>query len=103
MISQLQPDIIWVGLSTPKQELFMAEYLPQLATKVMIGVGAAFDYHTGYLKDSPRWVKHLGLQWLHRLAQEPTRLWKRYLINNPAFLSQAFLQLTRLRRFDLLH
>lgn len=103
LVSRLKPDIIWIGLSTPKQELFMAEYLPQLATTVMIGVGAAFDYHTGHLKDSPQWVKRSGLQWLHRLAQEPGRLWKRYLINNPAFLSQAVLQITGLRRFDLPH
>jgi N-acetylglucosaminyldiphosphoundecaprenol N-acetyl-beta-D-mannosaminyltransferase len=102
LVSRLQPDIMWVGLSTPKQELFMAEYLPTLDTKVMIGVGAAFDYHTGHLKDSPRWVKHLGMQWLHRLAQEPGRLWKRYLVNNPAFVSQAVLQLTGIRHFDLL-
>jgi len=102
LLQPLRPDITWVGLSTPKQELFMAEYLPRLDTTVMIGVGAAFDYHTGRLKDSPAWVKQLGWQWLHRLAQEPRRLWKRYLLNNPAFVSQAVLQLTGLRRFDLL-
>ena len=101
-VSRLQPDIIWIGLSTPKQELFMAEYLPYLDTKVMIGVGAAFDYHTGRLKDSPPWIKQMGLQWLHRLAQEPRRLWKRYLVNNPAFVTQAVLQLTGIRHFDLL-
>jgi N-acetylglucosaminyldiphosphoundecaprenol N-acetyl-beta-D-mannosaminyltransferase len=101
LIQQLHPDILWVGLSTPKQERFMAEYLPRLDTTLMIGVGAAFDYHTGRLKDSPRWMKQLGLQWLHRLVQEPKRLWKRYLINNPLFLSQAILQMTGIRRFDL--
>jgi N-acetylglucosaminyldiphosphoundecaprenol N-acetyl-beta-D-mannosaminyltransferase len=101
LVSRLHPDIIWVGLSTPKQELFMAHYLPSLETRVTIGVGAAFDYHTGRLKDSPQWLKPLGLQWLHRLAQEPRRLWKRYLVNNPAFVSQAILQLTGIRHFDL--
>jgi N-acetylglucosaminyldiphosphoundecaprenol N-acetyl-beta-D-mannosaminyltransferase len=100
-IDRLRPDIVWVGLSTPKQEQFMAEYLPLLNTTVMIGVGAAFDFHTGRLKDSPSWIKQLGLQWLHRLLQEPRRLWKRYLLNNPAFLVNAFLQLTNIRRFDL--
>ncbi len=100
-IDRLRPDIVWVGLSTPKQEKFMAEYLPHLNTTVMIGVGAAFDFHTGRLKDSPAWIKQLGLQWLHRLLQEPRRLWKRYLLNNPAFLVNAFLQLTSIRRFDL--
>jgi N-acetylglucosaminyldiphosphoundecaprenol N-acetyl-beta-D-mannosaminyltransferase len=101
IIDRLRPDIIWVGLSTPKQEYFMAEYLPLLNTTVMIGVGAAFDFHTGRLKDSPAWIKQLGLQWLHRFLQEPRRLWKRYLLNNPAFLMNAFLQVTNIRRFDL--
>jgi N-acetylglucosaminyldiphosphoundecaprenol N-acetyl-beta-D-mannosaminyltransferase len=100
-IARVRPDIFWVGLSTPKQERFMAEYLPRLDTTLMIGVGAAFDFHTGRLKDSPAWVKQLGLQWLHRLFQEPTRLWKRYLINNPVFLAQAALQLLGARQFDL--
>lgn len=100
-IDRLRPDIVWVGLSTPKQERFMAEYLPHLHTTLMIGVGAAFDFHTGRLRDSPRWVKQLGLQWLDRLLQEPRRLWKRYLFNNPAFLANALLQLASIRRFDL--
>ncbi len=102
-IASVQPDIVWIGLSTPKQERFMAEYLPRLDCTLMIGVGAAFDFHSGKLKDSPSWVKQLGLQWLHRLLQEPARLWKRYLINNPLFLAQAILQVTGLRRFDLSH
>lgn len=97
----LRPDITWVGLSTPKQDYFMAEYLNRLNTTLMVGVGAAFDFHTGRLKDSPEWIKTLGLQWVHRLAQEPRRLWKRYLINNPRFLAHAFLQLTNVRRYGL--
>lgn len=100
-IARRRPDIIWVGLSTPKQERFMAEYLPLLNTTLMIGVGAAFDFHTGRLTDSPPWVKQLGLQWAHRLAQEPSRLWKRYLLNNPLFLARAALQLSGIRRFEL--
>jgi N-acetylglucosaminyldiphosphoundecaprenol N-acetyl-beta-D-mannosaminyltransferase len=99
LLSRLRPDIIWVGLSTPKQECFMAESFNHLQTTLMIGVGAAFDFHTGRLKDSPQWVKKLGLQWLHRLYQEPARLWKRYLINNTLFLANVSLQLTGLRRF----
>jgi len=86
MVAHLQPDIFWVGLSTPKQERFMAEYLPKLETKVMLGVGAAFDIHTGRINDSPAWLQRLGLQWAHRLCQEPRRLWKRYLYNNPRFV-----------------
>jgi N-acetylglucosaminyldiphosphoundecaprenol N-acetyl-beta-D-mannosaminyltransferase len=96
-----KPDIIWVGLSTPKQERFMARYLPVLDTKLMIGVGAAFLFHTGALQDSPKWVKGAGLQWLHRFLQEPSRLWKRYLVNNPRFIFCVLLQLIGLRRYTL--
>jgi N-acetylglucosaminyldiphosphoundecaprenol N-acetyl-beta-D-mannosaminyltransferase len=90
-----RPDLFWVGLSTPKQEYFMATYLPRLEAKVMIGVGAAFDIHTGRARDAPRWVKVIGMQWLHRLCQEPRRLWKRYLYNNPIFIYKITKQLLR--------
>jgi N-acetylglucosaminyldiphosphoundecaprenol N-acetyl-beta-D-mannosaminyltransferase len=99
--SRLTPDIVWVGLSTPKQEQFMAENLGLLDCRVMIGVGAAFDIHTGSVKDAPQWMKNAGLQWLHRLCQEPSRLWKRYLINNAAFLLQVAMQFTGIKRFEL--
>jgi GDP-D-mannose 3',5'-epimerase len=95
------PDIVWVGISTPKQEKFMADNFRRLPCKVMIGVGAAFDIHTGHVKDAPEWIKAAGLQWAHRLCQEPGRLWKRYLVNNPAFLAALSLQLTGLRRYRL--
>jgi N-acetylglucosaminyldiphosphoundecaprenol N-acetyl-beta-D-mannosaminyltransferase len=75
----------------------MAEHVRKLPAKLMIGVGAAFDIHTGTLKDSPAWVKQAGLQWLHRLIQEPARLWRRYLINNPKFLYRVMLQLLGLK------
>jgi N-acetylglucosaminyldiphosphoundecaprenol N-acetyl-beta-D-mannosaminyltransferase len=100
-VGRLKPDLFWVGLSTPKQERFMAEYLPRLETKLMIGVGAAFDIHAGLLQDSPKWVKSAGLQWCHRLVQEPGRLWKRYLLNNPLFLCKIALQLGRFTRYRL--
>jgi N-acetylglucosaminyldiphosphoundecaprenol N-acetyl-beta-D-mannosaminyltransferase len=66
----------------------------------MIGVGAAFDIHAGLLKDSPRWVKKAGLQWSHRLIQEPKRLWKRYLLNNPYFVWKIVLQLAGLTHHE---
>jgi N-acetylglucosaminyldiphosphoundecaprenol N-acetyl-beta-D-mannosaminyltransferase len=100
-VRSLQPDIVWVGLSTPKQERFMARYLPLLDTKLMIGVGAAFLLHTGAIQDSPTWVKRAGLQWLHRLLQEPSRLWKRYLLNNPLFIFCALLQFVGLKHYPL--
>lgn len=101
-ISRVKPDVIWVGLSTPKQERFMAEMIDRLDCTLMIGVGAAFDIHTGNLRDAPDWVKRAGLQWLHRLGQEPRRLWKRYLVNNSAFVWNATLQLSGLRRYELM-
>ena len=100
-IASLKPDIFWVGLSTPKQERFMAEYLPQLETLVMVGVGAAFDVHTGRIQDAPHWMKTAGLQWLHRLAQEPRRLWRRYLYNNPRFVLKMTSQLLGLSKYSL--
>lgn len=100
-VSELAPDFIWVGLSTPKQEQFMAESFGSLNCKIMLGVGAAFDIHTGRVKDAPDWIKKSGLQWLHRLFQEPSRLWKRYLVNNSGFLIRIAFQLAGLRRYRL--
>lgn len=101
MVNRVQPDIIWVGISTPKQERFMARYLPLLDTTLMFGVGAAFDFHTGRIADCADWIKRAGLQWLDRLIQDPKHLWKRYLCNNPPFLFYSFLQFTGLRVYLL--
>jgi len=79
----------------------MAEYLPKLDTKLMIGVGAAFDIHTGRIKDSPDWLQAMGLQWVHRMCQEPRRLWKRYLYNNPRFIVRITSQLLGFRKYEL--
>ena len=98
-IRELKPDLIWVGISTPKQERFMMRFLPLLDSTVMFGVGAAFDFHTGRIKDAPQWVKGAGLQWLHRLIQDPRRLFWRYLRNNSSFLWHITLQLTGLREY----
>jgi N-acetylglucosaminyldiphosphoundecaprenol N-acetyl-beta-D-mannosaminyltransferase len=85
-IRTLKPDVFWVGLGTPKQEKFMAEYIHKLDTRLMIGVGAAFDFHSGRVKQAPKWMQRNGLEWAFRLYQEPRRLWRRYLHNNPVFL-----------------
>jgi N-acetylglucosaminyldiphosphoundecaprenol N-acetyl-beta-D-mannosaminyltransferase len=97
-IATLKPDITWIGIGCPKQEIFMARYLPNLETKLMVGVGAAFDFHTGRIRDCANWMKRAGLQWLHRLLQDPRRLWWRYLRNNPAFLWRITLQMLHVRR-----
>ena len=81
-----KPDIIWVGLGSPKQDLWMHLNRPRLQAPVLVGVGAAFDFLAGVKPQAPRWMQHIGLEWLFRLCCEPRRLWKRYLIGNCLFL-----------------
>jgi N-acetylglucosaminyldiphosphoundecaprenol N-acetyl-beta-D-mannosaminyltransferase len=100
-VRQLKPDIFWVGLSTPKQEKFMARYWKELDATLFFGVGAAFDFHAGRVRQAPRWMQRSGLEWFFRLCCEPRRLWKRYLKNNPLFLWRALCQLTRLKKYNL--
>lgn len=83
-------DVIWVGLGSPKQDLWMAQHRPHLNAPLLIGVGAAFDMLAGVKRQAPRWMQRTGLEWLFRLLQEPGRLGKRYLIYNPKFLWLAF-------------
>jgi N-acetylglucosaminyldiphosphoundecaprenol N-acetyl-beta-D-mannosaminyltransferase len=101
IVEKANADVLWVGLSTPKQERFMAAHIGKLNVKLMAGVGAAFDIHTGRIKDAPAWMKRAGLQWLHRLAQDPRRLWRRYCINNPRFVWSIGLQFVGLRRYSI--
>lgn len=79
----------------------MAAHLGRLETKIMMGVGAAFDFHAGRVRQAPRWVQRSGFEWLFRLCQEPRRLWKRYLRNNPLFLWKVAGQWLGLRRYSL--
>ena len=97
----LKPDVLWCGLSTPKQERFMFAYANNLPVNMMVGVGAAFDLLSGNLDEAPTWMKKTGLQWLYRMIKEPKRLWRRYLTNNPKFVWATFLQLTHLKQFDI--
>jgi N-acetylglucosaminyldiphosphoundecaprenol N-acetyl-beta-D-mannosaminyltransferase len=98
-INAAAPDIVWVGLSTPKQEKWMAAHVDKLDA-VLVGVGAAFDFHAGTKPQSPRWMQRSGLEWCFRLLTEPRRLWKRYLYNNPRFVLAVLLQLSGLRRYS---
>jgi len=93
-IAAARPDILWVGLSTPKQEKFMAEFLPRLEVTLMVGVGAAFDFHSGRVRQAPRWMQRSGLEWFYRLCREPRRLAWRYFRNNPWFVLKSVGQLT---------
>jgi len=98
-VAEVRPDCFWVGLSTPKQERFMAAHLGKLEATLMFGVGAAFDFHAGRVPQAPPLLQKAGLEWAYRLAKEPKRLWRRYLKNNPLFLGRVFLQLTGLRKY----
>jgi len=101
MINQAAPDIVWVGLSTPKQERWMAAHVGRVEAPVFIGVGAAFDFLAGRKRQAPRWMQRNGLEWLFRLLTEPRRLWRRYLVNNPLFVLLVLAQALGLRRYSL--
>ncbi len=100
-IARLRPDVIWVGLGSPKQERFMAAHGPALDAGVLIGVGAAFDFHSGRVRQAPRWMQRSGLEWLFRLGTEPRRLGPRYLKTNPLFVLQVLAQKTGLATYPL--
>lgn len=101
LINDARPDIVWVGISTPKQELWMSRMRRFLSAPVLIGVGAAFDFHSGKVAQAPRWMQRSGLEWLFRLMREPRRLWRRYLVDNPWFLYELARQKLGLRRYEL--
>jgi len=100
-INSASADIVWVGLSTPKQEYWMSSHLNKIESPVMIGVGAAFDFHAGLKGQAPLWMQRSGTEWLYRLITEPRRLWKRYLKNNPLFVLYLLLSKLGLRRRTL--
>lgn len=100
-INALRPDVVWVGLGTPKQDFWVAQHRPLLSAPVLVAVGAAFDFHTGRVPQAPVWMQRHGLEWLFRFMQEPRRLWKRYLVNNPLFVYLITLQLIGLKKYKL--
>jgi len=101
LINEARPDIVWVGLGCPKQNLWMARFRPRLEAPVLVGVGAAFDFLAGVKRQAPRWVQRSGFEWLFRLLCEPRRLWRRYLVNNSIFLAHAFAYWSGLRDYPL--
>jgi len=96
-IEASQTRILFVGLGCPKQELWMAAHVDRMQV-VMLGVGAAFDFHAGKIRQAPNWLQNKGLEWLFRLFTEPGRLWKRYLKHNPRFAILGMMELARKRR-----
>jgi N-acetylglucosaminyldiphosphoundecaprenol N-acetyl-beta-D-mannosaminyltransferase len=100
LLQSIRPDILWVGLSTPKQETWMAKYRDRSKVPVLVGVGAAFDFLTGRASQAPVWMQEHGLEWFYRLATEPRRLWRRYLVYGPQFAWNVALELAGMKRFD---
>jgi len=100
-VAQARPDVIWIGLGTPKQERFMAEHWQTLDAGVLIGVGAAFDFHSGRVRQAPRWIQRSGFEWLFRLCTEPRRLAPRYLKTNPHFALCVLAQFSGLKKYRL--
>ncbi len=96
-INSADPTVVWVGLGSPKQDLWMARFRPELRAPLLVGVGAAFNFLTGRSVQAPRWMQRSGLEWLHRLAHEPRRLWRRYLFYNPFFVWLIAGQILRAR------
>jgi N-acetylglucosaminyldiphosphoundecaprenol N-acetyl-beta-D-mannosaminyltransferase len=92
-INDARPDVVWVGIGVPKQEKWMAALRPHLEAPVLIGVGAAFDFHAGLMPQAPPWLQRAGLEWAYRLAHEPRRLWRRYMRYNPRFVGAFARQL----------
>jgi N-acetylglucosaminyldiphosphoundecaprenol N-acetyl-beta-D-mannosaminyltransferase len=97
-IRSTQPDLIWVCLGTPKQEIWMSEHQGKCGGAIMLGVGAAFDFHAHLVRRAPRWMQSAGLEWAFRLLTEPKRLWRRYLVMAPAFAALATWEAIQRRR-----
>ncbi len=99
-IERSRADVVWVGLGAPKQERWMFEHRKRLSVPVLIGVGAAFDFHTGRVPRAPVWMREHGFEWLFRLSVEPRRLWYRYLVHGSQFAVLAGLELLGLKKFS---
>lgn len=99
-IEDSRADVVWVGLGAPKQERWMFEHRARLTVPVLIGVGAAFDFHTGRVPRAPVWMRNHGFEWLFRLATEPRRLWKRYLIHGSQFVVLVVLEWLGVKKFS---
>ena len=98
-INSAAPDVVWVGLGAPKQDIWMAEHAARLRVPVLVGIGAAFDFFTGRIQQAPRWMRENGLEWLFRLLADPRRLWFRYLVYNPWFVGCLLLEACGLKKF----
>lgn len=99
-INEARPDVLWVGLGTPKQDRWIHERKARLHVPVAAGVGAAFGFLSGRVSRAPEWVGRCGMEWAWRVAHEPRKLWRRVLLDGPRFATHACLELTGLRRYE---
>jgi N-acetylglucosaminyldiphosphoundecaprenol N-acetyl-beta-D-mannosaminyltransferase len=99
-IQAAHPDIVWIGIGSPRQEIWMSEHTAGLNVPVLAGVGAAFDFLSGNKPQAPKWVQRSGLEWFYRLISEPRRLWRRYLLGYPRFVVLVVLQALGWLRFE---
>jgi N-acetylglucosaminyldiphosphoundecaprenol N-acetyl-beta-D-mannosaminyltransferase len=100
MINAAKPDIVWVGLGSPKQDVWISEHREKIRGSIVIASGATFDFFSGRIQQAPEWIRNAGFEWLYRLSKDFRRLWVRYTVYNFVFVTMFLLQLTRLRRFD---
>jgi N-acetylglucosaminyldiphosphoundecaprenol N-acetyl-beta-D-mannosaminyltransferase len=101
LINESGADVVWIGLGSPKQELWVTENRSRLQAPLLLAVGAAFDFHAGSIRQAPRWVRAAGGEWFFRLCTQPRRLWRRYVLQVAQFLGLLTLQVTRLRKFPI--
>jgi N-acetylglucosaminyldiphosphoundecaprenol N-acetyl-beta-D-mannosaminyltransferase len=100
MVNQLQPDFIWVGLGSPKQDVWIRDHLESIRGSILMPSGATFDFFSGRIRQAPKWIRESGFEWFYRLTQDFSRLWKRYTVYNIIFLTFFILQLTKIVSFD---
>lgn len=100
MINETKPDFIWIGLGSPKQDIWINERREKIKGSIIIPSGATFDFFSGRIKQAPSWVRDLGFEWLYRLSQDFPRLWKRYTLYNFVFISAFILQLLGVIKFE---
>jgi N-acetylglucosaminyldiphosphoundecaprenol N-acetyl-beta-D-mannosaminyltransferase len=99
-INEASPDVLWVGLGMPKQEIWIADHRSQLNTSVAVGAGAAFKFFSGDVNRGPEFMRNLGFEWLWRLISEPKRIWRRVLIDAPMFVGLAMMEVVGLKKYD---
>jgi len=100
MINEAKPDLVWVGLGSPKQDVWIAEHRDKIRGSILVASGATFDFFSGRIQQAPEWIRDAGFEWLYRLTKDFRRLWVRYTVYNVIFLVMFGLQLTGIRRFE---